>query len=130
MRFIVGIKYVFVTFVSLICFSVSFSQQKHLSKPLDDDNSKSTNVGSIGLAVTNFGVYGNTLLNLTQPGHQPSCEYPIGSGIEHIFQGGLWVSGFKKDAINSKTKIGPFVTTGAVDNSNGARSSGYEFTND
>ena len=100
-----------------------------LGKTLDDDNSKFTTVGNIGLSVTNFGVYGDALLNLTQPGHQPSCEYPIGSGIEHIFQGGLWVGGFKKDAINSKSKLGPFVTTGAVDNSSGSRSSGFEFTN-
>ena len=25
---------------------------------------------------------------------QPSCEYPKGSGIEHIFDGGLWIGGF------------------------------------
>ena len=100
-----------------------------LGKTLDDDNSKYTNIGNIALTVSNFGVYGNALLNLTQAGHQPSCEYPIGSGIEHIFQGGLWVGGFLKDAINSTTKTGPYVTTGAVDNSNGSRSSGYEFTN-
>ena len=25
---------------------------------------------------------------------QPSCEYPLGSGIEHIFDGSLWVGGF------------------------------------
>ena len=100
-----------------------------LGKTLDDDNSKFTNVGNIALTVSNFGVYGDALLNLTQPGHQPSCEYPIGSGIEHIFQGGLWVGGFKKNAANSNSKTGPFVTTGAVDNSSGMRSSGYEFTN-
>jgi hypothetical protein len=122
------IKYVFVT-AFFICFSSSFSQQNHLSKPLDDDNSKFTNVGSIGLAVSNFGVYGNGLVNLTQPNHQPSCEYPRGSGIEHIFQGGLWVGGFKKNAVNSITKTGPYVTTGAIDNSSGSGSSGYEFTN-
>jgi hypothetical protein len=101
-----------------------------LGKTLNDDNSKFTNVGNIALTVTNYGVYGNALLNITQPGHQPSCEYPIGSGIEHIFQGGLWVGGFKKDVANSKSKTGPFVTTGAVDNSSGAKSVGYEFTND
>ena len=128
-------KYKSLSLIALAIISCAFmpspgDNTQKLGKTLDDDNSKNTSVGNIALTVSNFGVYGNTLLNLTQPGHQPSCEYPIGSGIEHIFQGGLWVSGFKKDAINSKTKIGPFVTTGAVDNSNGARSSGYEFTND
>ncbi|MDR3610268.1 MAG: T9SS type A sorting domain-containing protein [Ignavibacteriaceae bacterium] len=124
-----GIKCVLVGAAILICSSFSLPQQKHLSKPLDDDNSKYTNVGNIGLAVSNYGIYGNGLVNLTQLGHQPSCEYPIGSGIEHIFQGGLWVGGFIKNTINSLSKTGPFVTTGAVDNTSGYRRSGYEFTN-
>jgi hypothetical protein len=33
---------------------------------------------------------------------QPSCEYPIGSGIEHIFAGGLWVGGiFNEELVRS-----------------------------
>ena len=128
-------KYKSLPLIALAIISCAFmpspgDNSKKLGKTLDDDNSKYSNVGNIALTVSNFGVYGNALLNLTQPGHQPSCEYPIGSGIEHIFQGGLWVSGFKKDAANSTGKTGPFVTTGAVDNSSGAQSSGYEFTND
>jgi hypothetical protein len=101
-----------------------------LNKTMDDDNSKYTNVGNIGLTVSNFAVYGNGLKLLTQPGHPPSCEYPLGSGIEHIFAGGLWVGGFKKDAVNSNTKSGPFVTTGAVDVSSLSRGGGFEFTSD
>ena len=128
-------KYKSLPLIALAIISCAFmpfpgDDTHKLGKTLDDDNSKFTNIGNIALTVSNFGVYGNALLNLTQPGHQPSCEYPIGSGIEHIFQGGLWVGGFKKDAANSKSKTGPFVTTGAVDNSSGAQSSGYEFTND
>ena len=127
-------KYKSLTIIALAIISCAFmpspgDNTQKLGKTLDDDNSLYTNVGNIALTVSNFGVYGDALLNLTQPGHQPSCEYPIGSGIEHIFQGGLWVGGFKKDAANSKSKTGPFVTTGAIDNSNGSRSSGYEFTN-
>ena len=128
-------KYKSLPVIALAIISCAFmpspgDNNQKLGKTLDDDNSKYTNVGNIGLTVSNFGVYGDGLLNLTQAGHQPSCEYPIGSGIEHIFQGGLWVGGFKKDALNSKSKVGPFVTTGAVDNASGSRSSGYEFTND
>jgi hypothetical protein len=127
-------KYKLLPLIALAIISCAFmpfpgDNTQKLGKTLTDDNSKFTNVGNIALSVSNFGVYGNALLNLTQPGHQPSCEYPIGSGIEHIFQGGLWVGGFKKDAGNSTSKTGPFVTTGAVDNSNGAVSTGYEFTN-
>ena len=127
-------KYKSLPLIALAIISCAFmpspgDNTQKLGKTLDDDNSKYTNVGDIALTVSNFGVYGDALLNLTQPGHQPSCEYHIGSGVEHIFQGGLWVGGFIKDAANSNTKRGPFVTTGAVDNSNGSRSSGYEFTN-
>jgi hypothetical protein len=127
-------KYKSILLIALAIISCAFmpfpdGDIHKMNKTLDDDNSQYTNVGNIGLTVSNFGVYGDALLNLTQPGHQPSCEYPIGSGIEHIFQGGLWVGGFKKDAVNSISKKGPFVTTGAIDNSSGSRSSGYEFTN-
>ena len=89
-------------------------------KILDDDSDKYTDVGNIGLTVTNFGTYGNGFV--TWP-DQPSCEYPLGSGIEHIFDGGLYVGGFIRGV------GGPFVTTGAVDIASAARAPGFEFTN-
>lgn len=90
-------------------------------KILDDDNSKYTNVGNIGLTVTNFGTYGNGFVLWPE---QPSCEYPLGSGIEHIFDGGLYVGGFIHGV------GGPYVTTGAVDAASvSARGGGFEFTN-
>ncbi len=117
----------------LILFFTTFyalypqSNQQKLFKQLDDDNSKYTNVGNIGLTVTNFGTYGNGFSLWPK---QPSCEYPLGSGIEHIFDGGLWVGGFiSSDSLNSKPQ-GPFVTTGAVDAASVAnRGGGWEFTN-
>jgi hypothetical protein len=126
-------KYKSLSLIALAIISCAFmpppgDNLQKLGKTLDDDNSKYTNVGNIALTVSNFGVYGTALRNLTQAGHQPSCEYPIGSGIEHIFQGGLWIGGFKKNAANSTSKAGPFVTTGAIDNAGGYGYSGYEFT--
>ncbi len=100
---------------------------KKLSKKLDDDSSKYTDVGEIGLTVTNFGMYGNGFALWPQ---QPSCEYPLGSGIEHIFDGSLWVGGFISTDSLSHNRIGPFVTTGSVDASSVAqRGGGFEFTN-
>ncbi|MBI5727644.1 MAG: hypothetical protein HY965_07310 [Ignavibacteriales bacterium] len=101
-----------------------------LNKTTDDDNSKNTNVGNIGVALSNYGVYGNGLRNLTQANHQPSCEYPLGSGIEHVFVGGLWVGGYKKDNATTNSKTGPYVTTGAIDASSliSGRNGGFEFT--
>lgn len=106
--------------LTLIFISVLFSQDhQRLSKVLKDDNSKYTNVGNIGLTITNFGMYGH---GFTLWPRQPNCEYPKGSGIEHIFDGSLWVGGIVDGQIK--------VTTGAVDAASvGARGGGFEFTN-
>ncbi len=114
----------------IIIFSLllnpAYSQQK-LNKTLDDDNSKFTNIGNIGLTVTNFGTYGHGFSLWPE---QPSCEYPLGSGIEHIFDGGLWIGGFLSSDSLGNNKSGPFVTTGAVDAASvSSRGGGFEFTN-
>lgn len=100
-----------------------------LSKALDDDNSKFTNIGNIGITVTNFGTIGH---GFSLWPDQPSCEYPIGSGIEHLFDGGLWIGGYLSDNDQGSNKQGPFVTTGAVDASSIAQrgGGGFEYTNE
>ncbi|MCU7495788.1 MAG: hypothetical protein HF314_00300 [Ignavibacteria bacterium] len=123
----------FLLFLSILFFSAFsvYAQdgQKRINKITDDDNSKYTNIGNIGLTLTNFGMYGNGFSG-TWP-KQPSCEYPLGSGIEHIFAGGLWVGGYiSKDPSINGSKTGPFVTTGAVDKSSvSSRGGGFEYTN-
>jgi len=84
----------------------------------DDDINHYTNVGNIGLTITNFGTIGHGFT--LWPG-QPSCEYPKGSQIEHIFDGGLWIGGKKNGIIR--------VTTGAIDASAASRGEGFEYTN-
>ena len=91
-----------------------------------DDQSVYTSIGNIALSVTNFGRYGN---GLTNPGVVPSCEYPIGSGIEHIFLGGLWVGAYSSNDSLGKGLSGPYVTTGAVDAASATRGGGCEYTN-
>jgi hypothetical protein len=66
---------------------VAFAQSQSdgpsaLRKALDDDESKFTNVGSLRLTVSNFGTLGH---GFNKWPFQPNCEYPAGSGIEHIF---------------------------------------------
>ncbi len=98
-----------------------------LNKTTDDDNSKYTDVGNIGLTVTNFGMYGNGFALWPQ---QPSCEYPLGSGIEHIFDGSIWVGGFISSDSLGHNRLGPYVSTGSVDASSvSTRGGGFEFTN-
>ncbi len=54
----------------------------------------------------------------------------LGSGIEHIFDGSLWVGGFVSTDSLGHNKVGPFVSTGSVDASSVAqRGGGFEFTN-
>ncbi len=84
----------------------------------DDDVNKYTSVGNIGLTVTNFGTIGHGFT--LWPG-QPSCEYPKGSQIEHLFDGGIWVGGYKNGVVR--------VTTGAIDASSANRGEGFEYTN-
>lgn len=126
-------------FTLALAFTVKVSAQENpdnqfdtynkaiLSKTTDDDNSKYTNIGNIGLTVTNFGMYGN---GFSLWPNQPSCEYPLGSGIEHIFDGSLWVGGFVSTDSLGKNRLGPFVSTGSVDASSvSTRGGGFEFTN-
>ncbi len=52
-----------------------------------------TNVGLVGLTVTNMGYVGSGML----VPEQPSGEYPLNSNVEHLFLGGIWVGGVTPD---------------------------------
>ena len=84
----------------------------------EDINNKYTNVGNIGLTVTNYGTIGNGFSSFPE---QPSCQYPKESGIENLFIGGIWIGGVKDGIIS--------VSTAAVDVSTSNRTTGFEFTN-
>jgi hypothetical protein len=108
-------------FLFLFSFTqLLFSQgNSPLAKYAIDDNTKYTNVGNIAITVTNFGVIGTGFK--TWP-TQPSFQYPRGSGIEHMFVGGLWVGALTSNGLQ--------VTTGAVDVSSikSGVMKGFEFT--
>lgn len=93
-------KFLILTFATLI--TSLWAQSLH--KPTIDDNSKYTTAGNIGLTVSNYGTIGDGFIKQV-PVDQPSCEYPKGSGVEHLFGGGLWVG--------AQTPSGIKVTTGA-----------------
>ena len=77
-------------------------------------------IGNVGVTVTNAGFFGkaNVRNNPTGP---PSFEYPLNSGIEHLFESGLWVGAVRSDGIVS-------VRTAAVTASGGYSpgAGGYE----
>ena len=115
---------IFLSFVSTL--HAQDDRQTNFLKSADDDERKFTNIGNIGLTVSNFGTFGTR--NAYWP-NQPSCEYPRGSRVEHIYQGGLWVGA----RVRSTGEL--FVTTGASDRTRRPGRTdpsllGYEFTNE
>ncbi len=116
--------------VSVMFLAFTFNSdngRRQYNKILKDDNSHYTSVGNIALTITNFGTYGHGFSLWPE---QPSCEYPAGSGIEHLFDGGLWIGGYRSEDGGSTGRIGPFVTTGAVDAASvSQRGGGFEYTN-
>jgi hypothetical protein len=54
---------------------------------------KTTNASNVRLNVTNIGTFGNAFRGYRDGTGDPSGEYPAGSGIEHIFEGGIWIGG-------------------------------------
>lgn len=106
-------------FILSLIFLGSLSYSFYSPMDIQDDvNNKYTNVGNIGLTITNYGTIGNGFVTFP---NQPSLQYPKASGIEHLFVGGLWVGGIKDGAVR--------VSTAAVDVSSLNRSEGFEYTN-
>lgn len=105
-------------FISVVLLFVILTAYYYPVDIQDDINNKFTNVGNIGLTVTNYGTIGNGFSNFP---NQPSCQYPLSSGIENLFIGGIWIGGVKDGNIT--------VTTAAVDVSTANRTEGFEFTN-
>ena len=68
-------------------------------------------IGNLGLTITNAGFMGRANVR-NDPTGPPSFEYPLDSGIEHLFESGLWVGAVRSDGVIS-------VRTGAVTVSNG-----------
>ena len=79
------------------------------------------NVGNIGLNVTNVGTMGRPNVR-NDPAGPPSMEYPINSGIEHLFEAGIWIGA----RVDGQT----LVSTSAQDASGGYSTGGggFEFS--
>lgn len=77
-------------------------------------------VGNVGLTITNSGFIGRANVRNTPTG-PPSFEYPLNSGVEHLFESGLWVGAIRSDGVTT-------VRTGAVTTSAGYQpgGEGYE----
>ena len=97
-----------------------------LKKITDDDVTKFTTAGNISATITNMGTIGNRFNPPAGVTSQASCQYPKGSGIEHLSQAALWFGAI------SQRDGAPHVSTGATDVNNPNipynANTGYEFT--
>lgn len=86
---------------------------------------KVTSVSNVRLAVTNVGTFGNAFRGYRDGTSNESCEYPAGSGVEHLFEAGIWVGALQD---GNRT----LVSTAALDAPQGYQTgnSGFEFTAD
>jgi len=82
---------------------------------------KTIDVGNIGVTLSNVGTIGQTNIR-NNPSGPPSMEYPLNSGIEHLFEAGLWLG------VQSAGQTR--VSTVTLDAPSGyfAGGSGFEFT--
>jgi len=82
---------------------------------------RTINIGNIGVHVTNAGTIGRPNVR-NDPQGPPSMEYPINSGVEHLFEAGLWIGCISNGQVT--------VSTGAVDDASGyaVGKSGFEFS--
>ena len=78
-------------------------------------------VGNVGLTLTNAGFIGRSNVR-NSPTGAPSFEFPLDSGVEHLFEAGLWIGAIRADGLVT-------VRSGAITSSSGYRAgaTGYEF---
>tara|TARA_R110002050_G_scaffold11122_2_gene37813 strand:- start:14184 stop:16322 length:2139 start_codon:yes stop_codon:yes gene_type:complete len=100
-----------------------FSVLTTLSLTAQEFDEQTTKVSDVRLNVTNIGTFGNAFRGYRDGSGAQSCEYPVGSGVEHLFESGFWFGGI----VNGQT----FVSTSAYDAAQGYSTgkSGFEFTN-
>lgn len=104
----------------LVLALIVATQGQILAQSFDE---KVTTASNTRLTVTNVGTFGNAFRGYRDGSGTPSCEYPAGSGVEHLFEGGIWVGG--------KENGGPIrVSTSAYDAAQGYAPGrgGFEFT--
>lgn len=86
---------------------------------------KVTNASNTRLTVTNVGTFGNAFRGYRDGTGQQSAEYPAGSGVEHLFEGGIWIGGANRNRGGALE-----VSTSALDAPQGFAPgrAGFEFT--
>ncbi len=116
-----NIKPVFLKYILVFVVLVLATSGAHAQAPFEREE---TSAGIFGLSITNFGTLGKPDVR-NNPEGGPSMRYPIDTGTEHLFEGGIWIGAkYNNAAIR--------VSTASVTTSGGyARgAAGFEFTAD
>jgi hypothetical protein len=100
------------TLINCLLLSTLFAQA-------DLYDEKVTSASNVAATISNLGLIGNSFSGSFNVEGNPSCEYPAGSGIEHIFDGGIWIGG----VINGQIAV----STAAVDAAGGYSTGGTGF---
>ncbi|MCH7975620.1 MAG: hypothetical protein IIC18_03580 [Bacteroidetes bacterium] len=104
-------------YLAALCVALSLAPSSGSAQPFEE---AIHDVGNVGLTVTNAGFVGRAGVR-NDPSGDPSFEYPLDSGIEHLFEAGLWVGALRSDGLRT-------VRTAAITTSGGysAGATGYE----
>jgi hypothetical protein len=92
---------------------IESSQNYKLPAIFPQSQQRSHRVGYLQLCVTNWGIFGSQMRDPATPESRggcfmanpdeevlaPSAEYPAGSDLEYLFQGGLWIGAMVNDTV-------------------------------
>lgn len=112
-----------VQLIQSLFFFLCFASLQLNAQFAADVYNKYTDVGQIGLTVTNFGLIGNQF-NRIDGKIQPSCLYKqhselLREQVEHLSDAGLWVGGI----VNGERRVSTAIVDGAFE----AGDEGFEF---
>jgi hypothetical protein len=82
---------------------------------------KYTSASRLGLTINNFGTIGRPTVRSNTSG-PPSMAYPRGSGVEHLFEAGLWIGAY----VNGQVRVSSSSAESSSGYSSGAAN--FEFT--
>ncbi len=82
---------------------------------------KYTTAARLGLTVNNSGTIGRPTVRTNTSG-PPSMAYPRGSGVEHLFEGGIWIGAY----VNGQVRVSTSSSESSAGYSTGAAN--FEFT--
>ena len=81
-------KYYF--YLTILLFGILSPNVKAQNESFDEQVTSASNVR---ITITNVGTYGNAFRGYRDGSSDQSGEYPAGSGIEHLFESGIWFGG-------------------------------------